>query len=64
MLRSNFADSVVLTIAHRINTIIDNDKIMLLSEGEIKEFGTPKELLEKENGEFRSLVEASGLSAD
>jgi len=63
MLRVHFADSVVLTIAHRINTILDSDKIMLLSDGQIQEFGSPEELLKKK-GEFSKLVKASGLSIE
>lgn len=42
-----FSNATVLTIAHRLNTVIDYDKILVLEAGEIVEFGAPFELLEK-----------------
>ncbi|OSD04848.1 P-loop containing nucleoside triphosphate hydrolase protein [Trametes coccinea BRFM310] len=53
-------DVTLLTVAHRLQTIMDSDKIMVLDAGEIVEFGKPSELLQKENGRLRSLVEESG----
>lgn len=59
MLRNNFRECTVLTIAHRLNTIMDSDRIMVLDKGQIVEFDTPKNLLKKETI-FRSMVEATG----
>ncbi|KAL6600247.1 hypothetical protein LY90DRAFT_660286 [Neocallimastix californiae] len=44
-LRTKFHDVTVLSIAHRLNTIIDYDKILVLSRGEVLEYDTPKNLL-------------------
>ncbi|XP_017154836.2 probable multidrug resistance-associated protein lethal(2)03659 isoform X2 [Drosophila miranda] len=44
-IRRKFRDCTVLTIAHRLNTIIDSDRVMVLDAGNLVEFGTPHELL-------------------
>ena len=44
--RELFKDATVLTIAHRINTIIHSDKIMILDKGELIEFDTPQVLIQ------------------
>ncbi|KAL2915615.1 hypothetical protein HK105_204800 [Polyrhizophydium stewartii] len=59
-LRQDFGDSTVLTIAHRLNTIVDYDRVMVLSAGEIVEFDTPQALVAKEGGVFRSMVDETG----
>ena len=46
-----------ITIAHRLATIMDYDKILVLGNGEVLEFGSPSELLQLEDGEFKSMVE-------
>jgi ATP-binding cassette subfamily C (CFTR/MRP) protein 1 len=58
--RQEFADRTVLTIAHRLNTIIDSDRIMVLDQGELVEFDTPKKLLDKSDGIFTSLCKQTG----
>ncbi|KAL7284501.1 hypothetical protein ACG7TL_001792 [Trametes sanguinea] len=52
-------DVTLLTVAHRLQTIMDSDKIMVLDAGQIVEFGKPSELLQREGGFLRSLVEES-----
>jgi len=53
-------DVTLITVAHRLQTIIDADKVMVLDAGRIVEFGKPGELLKMEDGRFRSLVDGSG----
>lgn len=60
-LRSSvFENRTIITIAHRINTILDSDKIIVLQQGKVAEFDTPKELIRK-RGLFYELVREAGL---
>ncbi|KAH9932906.1 P-loop containing nucleoside triphosphate hydrolase protein [Fomitopsis serialis] len=52
-------DITLLTIAHRLQTIMDSDKIMVLDAGRIVEYGPPSELLKIEDGLLRSLINES-----
>ena len=54
-------ESTVITIAHRIKTILNYDKILALDNGEIVDFDTPKHLLEKKKGVFYELYHKSTL---
>eukprot|EP00002_Diphylleia_rotans_P003775 TRINITY_DN1266_c0_g1_i1.p1 TRINITY_DN1266_c0_g1~~TRINITY_DN1266_c0_g1_i1.p1 ORF type:complete len:1203 (-),score=279.41 TRINITY_DN1266_c0_g1_i1:2308-5916(-) len=58
-IRSAFKECTVLTIAHRINTIIDNDRVMVLDRGRLAEFDSPKNLLGNTSSIFYSLVNSS-----
>lgn len=53
---SEFASCTVLTIAHRLNTILDCDRIMVFEAGRLVEFDSPKQLLNNPNGFLTSLV--------
>lgn len=59
MLRTRFKDTTLLTVAHRLNTIMDYDTILVMDKGRAAEFGPPLELLEQ-NGVFTELVNATG----
>lgn len=60
-LRSNmFKNRTIITIAHRINTILDSDRILVLDHGTAAEFDTPSALVEKK-GLFYELVKEAGL---
>ncbi|KAL5288837.1 ABCC4.2 family protein [Megaselia abdita] len=59
-IKNEFKNCTVLIIAHRLNTIMDSDRILVMDSGEIVEIGSPKELLEIENGSFRNLVNQTG----
>ena len=60
-LRSDaFKDRTIITIAHRINTIVDSDRILVLDHGEVAEFDTPASLVRRK-GLFYELVKEAGL---
>jgi ATP-binding cassette subfamily C (CFTR/MRP) protein 1 len=57
---SMFNNRTIITIAHRINTILDSDRIIVLDKGEVKEFDSPAELV-RQKGLFYELVKEAGL---
>ncbi|KAJ7598811.1 multidrug resistance-associated ABC transporter [Mycena floridula] len=59
-IRHEFSDSTILTIAHRLRTVIDYDRIMLLEQGSIVEFDSPKTLLQNPESKFYLLCKAAG----
>ncbi|KAJ3292086.1 Canalicular multispecific organic anion transporter 2 [Rhizoclosmatium sp. JEL0117] len=60
-IRREFADSTVLTIAHRIQTIMDSDKIMVLNAGRVEEMESPTELMKNPDSAFAQLAAAAGV---
>eukprot|EP00980_Cylindrotheca_fusiformis_P028175 scaffold22585_cov149-Cylindrotheca_fusiformis.AAC.5 len=63
-LREAFSGCTVLTIAHRINTIMDSDKILVLKNGIAAEFAPPQELLKDENSIFSDIVRHAEAEED
>ncbi|KAH9932951.1 ATP-binding cassette transporter [Fomitopsis serialis] len=61
-IRQEFAESTLLTIAHRLRTVIDYDRVMLLEQGRIAEFDKPAVLLANPSSKFHSLCKATGKS--
>jgi ABC-type multidrug transport system fused ATPase/permease subunit len=59
-MHSEFADSTILTIAHRLRTVIDYNRVMLLEDGKIVEFDTPVNLLVNKESRFYALCKATG----
>ncbi|GAA5922614.1 uncharacterized protein JCM15063_003362 [Sporobolomyces koalae] len=59
-IRDELDDVTILCIAHRLRTIIDYDKVLVLDHGVVLEYDTPLNLLARENGSFRALCEKSG----
>ncbi|XP_014741415.1 PREDICTED: canalicular multispecific organic anion transporter 1 isoform X2 [Sturnus vulgaris] len=60
-IRNEFADCTVLTIAHRLHTIMDSNRVMVLHAGQIVEFDSPQELLMKQ-GTFSAMAKDAGIT--
>ena len=63
VIRHKFKDCTVLTIAHRLNTIMDYDRVLVLHEGRVAEFGATELLLEDQNSHFYQLAQGQRISA-
>lgn len=59
-IREKFADCTVLTVAHRLHTIIDSDRVLVMDSGRAVEFEDAYTLLQYDFGIFRSMVESLG----
>jgi ABC-type multidrug transport system ATPase subunit len=65
-IRTEFRDWTVLTVAHRLNTIIDSSRVMTLSHGRLEAIGSPAELLQEDaenDNLFRRLVDETGTAS-
>ncbi|CAJ0935675.1 unnamed protein product, partial [Mesorhabditis belari] len=60
-IRREFAAATILTIAHRLNTIMDYDKIMVMKSGEVAEMGSPQQLLQNKESVFYNMAQSAGL---
>jgi ABC-type multidrug transport system fused ATPase/permease subunit len=61
-IKTHFKDSTVLSIAHRLNTIADFDRVLVLQDGVKMEFDTPHALLANPSGLFSQLADATGTA--
>jgi ABC-type multidrug transport system fused ATPase/permease subunit len=59
-IRECFGHCTVLTIAHRLETIADADRILLLSNGRVSEFDTPRALMDRKDSDFYALMQEAG----
>lgn len=58
-----FANRTIITVAHRLNTIVDSDRVVVLDKGEVVEFDTPAALYKKQ-GAFYGLMRQAGLEIE
>uniref|UniRef100_H9GH89 ATP-binding cassette sub-family C member 5 n=1 Tax=Anolis carolinensis TaxID=28377 RepID=H9GH89_ANOCA len=58
-IREAFADCTMLTIAHRLHTVLGSDRIMVLMQGQVVQFDTPSALLSNENSRFYAMFAAA-----
>jgi ATP-binding cassette subfamily C (CFTR/MRP) protein 1 len=64
-IRESFEGATVMTIAHRISTIIDYDVIVVMDRGRVVEMGPPTDLLRRRDGHFRRLaMEGEAIDGD
>ncbi|XP_011305034.1 multidrug resistance-associated protein 1 isoform X4 [Fopius arisanus] len=61
-IREEFKESTVLTIAHRLNTILDSDRVIVLDKGYMVEFDSPHSLLQKPTSIFYGMAKDAGLA--
>ncbi|XP_045469838.1 probable multidrug resistance-associated protein lethal(2)03659 isoform X2 [Harmonia axyridis] len=59
-IRQKFAECTVLTIAHRLHTVMDSDKVLVMDAGTVKEFDHPYILLQNKEGIFSGMLEQTG----
>lgn len=63
-LRTCFKDATVITIAHRLETIMEYDRVLVMADGEILEMGKPKELAKQSTSLFADMANAAGIDVD
>ncbi|KAL5716112.1 Canalicular multispecific organic anion transporter 1 [Ranunculus cassubicifolius] len=61
-IRDEFKSCTMLIIAHRLNTIIDSDRVLLLDSGKVLEYDTPGALLSNESSAFSKMVHSTGAA--
>ena len=61
-IKNEFASCTILTIAHRINTIMDSDKVVVMDDGKVLEYDSPGNLLLNNNSVFYSMAKEAGIA--
>ncbi|KAF2276608.1 uncharacterized protein EI97DRAFT_377023 [Westerdykella ornata] len=64
LLRSRFASHTIIAVAHKLDTILDFDKVVVMQQGKLVEYGEPYKLLETEGSRFKALYEDGSRSED
>lgn len=59
VIRSEFPNHTIVMIAHRVSSLLDFDRVLVLDGGKVVEFGRPAELLKQNNGHFSRLYKGS-----
>jgi ATP-binding cassette, subfamily C (CFTR/MRP), member 1 len=59
VIREKFSSHTIIAVAHKLDTILDFDKVVLLDEGKLVEFGSPYELLSDSSSAFHKLYYSS-----
>ncbi|KAF5294167.1 hypothetical protein FQR65_LT10878 [Abscondita terminalis] len=62
IIKEKFSNCTIITIAHKLNTVLDSDKVLVMDSGKIVELGSPAKLLENQNSLFYKMVKSSGLA--
>ncbi|XP_058517742.1 ATP-binding cassette sub-family C member 2-like isoform X2 [Ochotona princeps] len=62
-IRKEFSDCTILTVAHRLHSVIDSDRVLVLDSGRIVEFGTPENLI-RQKGLFFAMTTKAGITQD
>ncbi|KAM3966803.1 ATP-binding cassette subfamily C member 4-like [Aphomia sociella] len=63
-IRKHFADCTVVTVAHRLHTVADSDRVVVMEAGQIVECGHPHELLQNPEGHFSNMVNQLGPASE
>jgi ATP-binding cassette subfamily C (CFTR/MRP) protein 1 len=57
LIRQKFAAHTIIAVAHKLDTILDFDKVVVMNQGALVEYGEPHRLLEQQGSWFKSLYE-------
>ena len=64
VIKEYLKDKIVLSIAHRLDTVLGMDKVLVMDQGVVAEYGTKEELMGIENGIFKELVQKAGIQIE
>lgn len=64
VIRTHFRDQTIIAIAHKLDTVLDYDKIAFLEQGRVVEFDTPKALLSSEGSAFKAMFDSFRHSSE